>query len=112
MKFAGPEPSRILVGHWEWLGDHRGFCFAAFGDAPNDAYVIEFDGTQIVEDLGVFFLNANDVVGYLSTIPAAGVDDMEDYAVAWQIWQEEKPLQMRFINACLASHARSELRAR
>jgi hypothetical protein len=102
MKFAGAVPSRVLVGHWEWLDEQRAFCFAAFGDAPADAHVIKFDCTQVV-DAGIFFLRANHVVGHLSTIPAAGVDDVEDYQVAWQIWQQVKPLQTRFINACLTS---------
>jgi len=94
-----------LVGHWEWLADGCVFCFPAFGDSERDARTIEFDETRDLGDAGICFLNARAIVGELTSVASARVDDPDDYRVAWQLWQQVKPLRMRFISRCLAAHA-------
>jgi hypothetical protein len=100
MTLPGFPAVRLLVGHLRWLDDGRVFWFAAFGDAPDDGRLFHFDETQVIENYGVYFVTARNVIGYLSTIDAAGVDDPDDYRIGWQLWQEVAPLRQRFINGC------------
>jgi hypothetical protein len=100
MTMPGPPTCRKLVGDLFWENDGVLFWFAAFGDLPADARRVVFDETQTVENLGIYFLSAGKIVGYLSTIEGAGVDDTEDYRMAWKFWEQVAPLRRAFIESC------------
>jgi hypothetical protein len=101
----GPPACRKLVGDLRWEQEGRLLWFAAFGDKPTDAGYLDFDETHIIERCGIYFLKNGSVVGYLSTIEAAGVDDTEDYRMAWKFWEQVAPIRREFIERCYESFA-------
>lgn len=94
---SGCPVARFLVGHLALLDPQRIFWFTAYGDSTADGHVLEFDDARLAEPGGLTFLKDGRVAGCLSPIAQAGVDDPDDYRIAWQLWQEVAPLRGRLI---------------
>jgi hypothetical protein len=102
MREAG-QPSRLhLVGSWRWVNDNCAAWFTAHGDSWSDAHLIRFDEARLVGDYGVSFVQAGNVVGYLTSIAHAAVDDPDDYHIGWKIWREVAPLHRAFVENAFA----------
>ena len=91
---------RHLVGELRWLENNELFWFTAFGENIGDAHWLRFDDVRCVASCGLYFLQTGNVVAYLCTIDAAGVDDPDDYRIAWQLWQQVGPLRTALIEDC------------
>lgn len=102
-------PAHFLVGSFRWLEPRRVFWFTACGNSVLDAHVLEFDDTEVVEEFALAFLRDERLVGYLTGIECAGVDDPDDYRIAFQFWQEVAPLRTAFIEQCCATLANDAL---
>jgi hypothetical protein len=98
----GIPPTRHLVGSWRWVDDSAVAWFTAHGDSMSDAHVLRFDGVRLAGKDGVSFLRSGDVVGYLTSITHAAVDDPDDYLIGFQIWREVAPLHRRFVEQAFA----------
>lgn len=83
---------QYLVGDFQWTAHDRVFWFAANGDATSDGHVLRFDDAEASEEQ-VRFLRGGQLVGLLSAIDRAEVDDRDDYRVAWSIWQQVAPVR-------------------
>ncbi|HVU33462.1 MAG TPA: hypothetical protein VHE61_08500 [Opitutaceae bacterium] len=105
MHVIGQPALYYLVGSFAWLGPRHVFWFVAHGDAEVDGRVIEFDESQVLNRERIAFVRNRSVVAYLVSIENAGVEDPDDYHVAWQIWQQVAPAQSGFIARLLARHA-------
>jgi hypothetical protein len=108
-----PEPpvSRFLVGHFVWMDARRVFWFTAYGDSTADGHLLEFDESLPNENLEISFLRNGRIVGQLTPIEQAGVDDPDDYRIAWQLWQEVAPLRAAMIDNSFAAVLDDGLRA-
>lgn len=84
--------THYLVGDFQWLERDQIFWFAANGDTTADGHVLSFDRAEIREGQVCFFQNEK-LVGLLSPIEQAQVDDRDDYRVAWSIWQQVAPVR-------------------
>lgn len=102
LTLAGLPVRRHLVGHLAWLGPGRMFWFTAHGDTPDDGHVLEFDDAHGVADQWVCFYHRDKLAACLAAIPAAGVEDPDDYLIAWQLWHEVAPRRARLIRDCLS----------
>lgn len=80
-----------LVGELHWLDPNRMFWFTAHGDREDDGHVLEFDAAEVVDGDAVHFFRRGSRVGRLAGIATAGVDDPEDYTVAFSLWQQVAP---------------------
>lgn len=81
----------MLVGEWSWLNDREVFVFPAHGDA-GDERVVECDEAVLLDTQIVGLKRRGSLVAQLAAINAAGLQDPDDYRVAWQIWQQVAPL--------------------
>lgn len=99
MTLPGPRLEQQLVGYLEWLEPQRLFWFTAYGEALSDGHLLEFDTLQ-THQRGITFSAGGRIVSLLTTIDHAGVDDPDDYRIAWQLWQEVAPLRRTLIEAC------------
>jgi hypothetical protein len=99
----GVPPTRHLVGAWRWVDKCAVAWFTAHGDSMSDAHVLRFDEVRLAGNHGVSFLREGNVVGYLTSIAHAAVDDPDDYLIGWQIWREVAPLHGSFVEAAFAS---------
>lgn len=98
--------ARRLVGTLSWLEPQRVFWFTAYGDTRADGQLMEIDEARpVAGGIGIQFLNNGRVVGCLMPIEHAGVDDPDDYRIAWQLWQEVAPLRTAMIERCAAELA-------
>ena len=104
MTVAGVPAVRQLVGHLDWLDENRVFWFPAFGDKPQDGAVLAFSQATVVPT-GICFLEREVIAGFLAPVATAAVEDPEDYAVAWRLWQQIKPLRQGLIAEALEIHA-------
>lgn len=86
-----PTPAVYLVGDLQWITPRRVFWFTAHGDRPDDGHVLDFDAANVVAATSVEFVWDGRVVAHLTAIPFADVDDADDYAVAFSIWQQVGP---------------------
>lgn len=91
---------RELVGALRWTGERELFWFAAFGEKPADGHLVPFDEIEI-RSVGACFVRAGIIVGLLSPIEKAALDDPDDYRVAWRLWQEILPLREPLIRSVL-----------
>lgn len=99
MTLPGQPARQVLIGDLRWM--HGGLCwFAAFGDSPSDAHRLEFTETRVEQRGAIQFFRDQTTTGWLSTIDAAGVEDPDDYRVAWQLWQQVAPLRAKLIEDC------------
>lgn len=94
------EPRPILVGHLQWLSVHELLIFTAYGDAPSDAHLLQFDEAMVSEGGSITFLCRGHVAGAIHRIEEADVDDPDDYRIAWELWQEVAPLHRPLIERC------------
>jgi hypothetical protein len=101
MTLPGCPILRSLVGHFVWLDPQRVFWFTAYGDTVADGHLLEFETTR-ASSAGVYFLNKGQVAACLTNIDEAGVDDPDDYRIAWQLWQEVAPLRSGLIEEACA----------
>ncbi len=84
-------PARhFLVGEVGLVDPNRLFWFTAHGDREDDGHLLEFDRAELGPG-GIHFFRGDDRVGLLTEIAAAGVDDPEDYTVAFALWQQVAP---------------------
>ena len=96
MTLPGEPARRALIGDLRWT--QGGVCwFAAFGDSPRDAHRVDFTDAQTEQRDAIQFLKDRTTAACLSTIDAAGVEDPDDYRVAWQLWQQVAPLRTKLI---------------
>ena len=96
MTLPGQPGRQALIGDLRWC--EGSICwFTAFGDSPGDAHRLDFTEAQTVQRHGIHFVNDCGATGYLSSIDAAGVEDPDDYRVAWQLWQQIAPLRTKLI---------------
>lgn len=107
LTLAGVPLQRFLVGDLRWLGEHRMAWFTAFGDKAEDALVLDFDHLE-VRPIGVCFIQDGAVVALLSQIEKSALEDPDDYRIAWQLWQDVRPLREGFMNAAFGSVATRE----
>lgn len=85
-------PSRsFLVGELQWMDPNRLFWFTAHGDRVEDGHVLDFDFACCADDGNVQFFRSGRLVGKLTGIAAANVEDPEDYTVAFSLWQQVAP---------------------
>ncbi|MDO8541297.1 MAG: hypothetical protein Q7S40_12735 [Opitutaceae bacterium] len=105
---AGCPINRYLVGQLAWLDSHRLFWFTAHGDSAEDGHVLEFDELQCVAEQWICFYAGGQLLACLSAIRAAGVEDPDDYLIAWQLWHEVAPRRTKLIRSCLARWATDE----
>jgi len=101
MTLPGQPRRQALIGDLRWC-DGAICWFAAFGDSPRDAHRLDFTEAQAVQRHGIHFVNERGATGYLSSIDAAGVEDPDDYRVAWQLWQQIAPLRTKLIESSYA----------
>ncbi|HUR60487.1 MAG TPA: hypothetical protein VM029_22380 [Opitutaceae bacterium] len=94
------EAGRHLVGELRWLENDQLFWFTAYGENLSDAHWLRFDDVRCVANCGLYFLQDENIVAYLCTIDAAGVEDPDDYRIAWQWWQQVGPLRAALIEDC------------
>lgn len=97
------EPRPVLVGELQWIDERRILLFTAHGDSPADAHPLDFDDAIINSRGSVTFLRDNHVVSALHGIDDSDVGDLDDYRIAWQLWQEVAPLRRDFIGRCFAA---------
>lgn len=106
MTRPGTPLRRDLVGALHWAGDDAVFWFSAFGDAPADGRLVRFDAIEI-HPVGACFMQGAEIVAFLAPIEKAAVPDVDDYRIAWRLWQEVAPLRepliARVFDALLAS---------
>lgn len=95
--------AHYLVGDFEWTDDQRVFWFAANGDTLDDAHVLRFDTAEFADGHVRFFASGR-LVGQLSPIDRAEVDDRDDYRVAWSIWQQVAPVRRTLLAEARATH--------
>jgi hypothetical protein len=112
MILPGCPVMRFLVGDFVWLEAGRIFWFTAYGDSPGDGHLLEFDDVRMVDGVGVSFSRREKIVGQLTRIEQAGVDDPDDYRIAWQLWQEVAPLRAAMIESSGATLAGEAWRTR
>ena len=93
-----------LVGDFSWIDANKIFWFAANGDTRADGHVLEFEEVETGSDGRVRFLREGILVGLLSPIERADVEDPDDYRVAWQIWQQVAPARHALIAEARAAH--------
>ncbi len=93
----GEASGPILVGEWTPLTSSRVFLFPAHGE-EGDEQILEFDRAVLLDTQIVGFIRGSDLVGQLAAISAAGLDDPDDYRVAWQIWQHVSPMMQEKID--------------
>ena len=103
LTLPGASPKHFLIGELTWLEDDRLFWFPAHGDA-GDERVLAYDELHVIENHTVSVLHEGRPVCRLSSIEVSGVDDPDDYRVAWQIWQQVAPLQRKRIAALRQRH--------
>ena len=101
MTVPGRPDLPALIGDLRW-GEGCVCWFAAFGDSPRDAHRLEFTEAHAVQWHGICFLDGRVTAARLWTIDAAGVEDPDDYRVAWQLWQQVAPLRTALIEECYA----------
>lgn len=83
--------SHHLVGEFRWLGTNRVFWFPAHGDREDDGHLLEFEAAELVNEREVHFLRNGRMVGRLTDIERATVEDHEDYSVAFTLWEQVAP---------------------
>ena len=93
MTLSEPSLERHLVGYLEWLELRRLFWFTAYGESLADGHLLEFDAMHMVEERGLYFSTAGNIVASLTPIEQAKVEDPDDYRIAWQLWQEVAPIR-------------------
>lgn len=91
LKVWNSPASDYLVGDLQWIDSNRLFWFTAHGDREDDGHVLEFDCAELIDGSGVQFFRRGKRVGWLAEIARAEVDDPEDYAVAFSLWQQVAP---------------------
>ncbi len=96
---------RYLVGHFTWVDPHRIFWFTAHGDAAEDGHVLDFEELRLVPNQRISFYRAGKRIACLATIRAAGLEDPDDYHIAWQLWQEVAPRRAKLIVDCLERYS-------
>jgi hypothetical protein len=101
MTLPGVPLVRQLVGHLQWVDEHRLFWFTAFGDTTADGHAVAFEEIQ-GHPVGVCFVAHGVIAAFLAPIDKAAVEDPEDYRVAWRLWQEVLPMRQQLINDALA----------
>ena len=92
---------RYLVGSFRWVSPDRVAWFVAHGEDEEDVHLLVFDQVQIVDGHGVCFLRQSEVLGYLTAIDHAQLDDPDDYRIGWQLWLEVAPLKTALIERAL-----------
>lgn len=108
LTLPGNPVRRHLVGHLAWVGPQQLFWFTAHGDTLEDGHAIEFDEMEDVTNLRICFYRAGELIASLAPIAAAGVEDPDDYLIAWQLWHEVSPRRTALIEACLRRFAGGE----
>lgn len=93
-------PECFLVGELRWIDSHRLFWFTAHGDREDDGHVLEFDSVEFLAPDRVQFFQQGKRVGLLTDIRGAAVEDPEDYAVAFALWQQVEPRTRPLIERC------------
>lgn len=93
---------RMLVGALRWSSSRAIFVFAAYGEDARDARLMQFDGAAVAENGVVHFSRNGRLLATLSPIEKSGVDDPDDYRIAWQLWQQVMPLRTQAIDRCYA----------
>lgn len=83
---------RELVGVLRWADDHTVLWFTAFGENARDAQLVRFDRVEI-HPVGACFLRGSSILAFLTSIEKSAVDDVDDYRIAWRLWQELLPLR-------------------
>ena len=59
----------LLVGHWEWVDEHRVLYIEADGNSELVGHVLEFDRAKVLHALGVEFYDPEGrLLAYLSPI--------------------------------------------
>ena len=92
-----------LVGDACWVDDTSVMLFVAYGESPKDVRRLDFDRMACVREGRVEFSRAGRGIGTLSAIDQAGINDPDDYHIAWQLWQQVAPLRQKLIRACFDS---------
>lgn len=87
----------LLIGDLQWIDDRELLLFPAFGDSPGDVRRLRFDEAAFDETGNVTFSRDHRMIGRICRIGDSGVDDPDDYRIAWQLWQEVAPLRSAFI---------------
>lgn len=105
LTLAGIPVRRHLVGRLVWLASDRFFWFTAHGDTVDDGDVLEFDECHAISDQWICFYRAGQLAACLAAIPAAGLEDPDDYLIAWQLWHEVVPRREKLIWNSLARFA-------
>lgn len=82
-----------LIARFEWLDAYRVFWFPAHGDSAGDGGILMFDETEVVNHRSVMFEKDDTIVGVLAMIEEAGLEDADDYRIAWQLWQQTSPMR-------------------
>jgi hypothetical protein len=106
---AGSPLRHHLVGAWRWVDASTVCWFTAHGDSPLDAHILHFDEAEEDGKGGVCFRQKETVVGHLTPINQAGVEDPDDYVIGWQIWQEVAPLHAPLVARALESRQQDGL---
>lgn len=89
---------RDLVGVLRWADDHTLLWFTAFGENARDAQLVRFDRVEI-HPVGACFFRDSSILAFLTSIEKSAVDDVDDYRIAWRLWQELLPLREPAIGA-------------
>ncbi|GEM_PF-5486318 len=91
---------QVLVGHWEWLDEHRVFYFEAGASDEFGGHLLEFDFVNAVHALGVaFFKKESEMIAYLAPIAeSVNESDCAAYEKTFREWQHTGPELADFIH--------------
>lgn len=107
LTLPGPPLQRLLVGRLRWASDSLLLAFPAFGERPDDVRIVRFKTAQQHVG-GISFFDGDELRAKLTPIAISGVDDPEDYLVAWSMWAEMWPLRKRKIEDAITAAAARE----
>ncbi len=97
-----------LIGDISWLGYRRLFWFPAHGDRLDDGRVLDFDCFARDGD-AIDFYKDGTRIARVTDVANADVDDREDYAVAFSLWQHVQPRLKPLIDRARSAYETSQL---
>jgi hypothetical protein len=91
----------VLVGHWEWLDDHRVFYFEAGMDNQFGGHLLLFASASAPHSLGVAFYNVRgELTAWLAPVREQvdrATGDARNYQEAFRAWTLRKASMLGFI---------------
>lgn len=104
MRRLGDYEATFLVATFAWLDERRVFWFTVGGESEFDGHVLEFDEARAPHALGIEFVRDGQLVGYLTTIEEADLDNEPDFLRAHEAWKAVAADHAEFIERCRRSH--------